>query len=61
MMEGFRVKIEKVNAMKKKVKQGNRECVEVLKARKDIEETVTNIQKEKILIESTMEELKKIN
>jgi hypothetical protein len=30
LLEGFKGKVEKIDAMKKKIKQGDRACIEVL-------------------------------
>ena len=47
--------------MKKRVKQGDKACIEVLKQRKEVDETLENMRGERQLIESTLMELMKIN
>eukprot|EP00347_Sterkiella_histriomuscorum_P018816 403344062 len=61
LIEGFKSKVEIVNSMRKKIKQGDRQCLEVIRQQKEIEETVTDIQKERTLVEISMTELKQIN
>ena len=39
-MDVYRLKVEKITQMKKKVMQGDRGCVEVLRQRKEMEDTV---------------------
>ena len=47
--------------MNKRVKQGDKACIEVLKQRKEVDETLENMRGERQLIESTQMELMKIN
>ena len=47
--------------MKKRIKQGDKACIEVLKQRKEIDETLEAMGNERQLIESTLLELMKIN
>ena len=43
ILESYKAKVEKVKTLSKKVKQGDRNCIEVIKQKKDIEETMLNI------------------
>ena len=43
ILESYKAKVEKVKNLSKKVKQGDRNCIEVIKQKKDIEETMLNI------------------
>ena len=61
LLDTYKVKVEKLANLKKRVKQGNKACSEVLKQRKDIDETVDALNQERILIELTLEELAKLN
>ena len=61
LLEGFKQKVDKISQMKKRIKQGDKACIEVLKQRKDMEDTIETLTKERQLIEVTMEELVKIN
>ena len=61
LLDTYKVKVEKLANLKKRVKQGNKACIEVLKQRKDIDETVDALNQERILIELTLEELTKLN
>jgi len=47
--------------MKKRVKQGDKACIEVLKQRKEIDETLDSMAGERLLMEATLQELNKIN
>ncbi|TNV81898.1 hypothetical protein FGO68_gene14879 [Halteria grandinella] len=61
LLEAFRGKVEKVGQMKKRVKQGDRACIEVLQQRKEMEEIIQSLGQERMLIESTMDELLKLS
>ena len=61
LLDTYKVKVEKLANLKKRVKQGNKAGIEVLKQRKDIDETVDALNQERILIELTLEELAKLN
>ncbi len=53
--------MQKLGVLRKRVKQGDRACIEVLKQRKEIDETVDALNQERMLIEATVEELQRIN
>lgn len=57
LIEEFKTKVEKVNGFKKKIKQGDRQCMEVLRQQKDVEETIKDILKERKLVEISLQEL----
>lgn len=61
LLDGYKNKVEKVNQARKKIKQGDRQCMEVLRQKKEIEDTITDISKDRQLIELASEELKQIN
>ena len=61
VMDSFRGKVEKIAQMKKRVKQGDKACIEVLKQRKEIDETLDSMASERLLMEATLQELNKIN
>lgn len=61
LMEKYRIQIEKVKNHAKKVKNGDRQCIEVIKQKKDIDELIMSINKEKLVIEHSLSELQKIN
>ena len=61
LMEKFKGKFDKVSQMKKRIKQGDKACIAVLKQRRDIDETLEAMSSERQLIEATLVELQKIN
>ena len=61
LLDTYKVKVDKLASLKKRVKQGDKACIEVLKQRKDIDETVDALNQERMLIELTLEELAKLN
>jgi hypothetical protein len=61
LLDKFKTKVEKITQMKKRIKQGDKACIEVLKQRKDIDETIEAMGSERQLIEATLLELQKLN
>ncbi len=61
LLDTYKTKVEKLASLKKRVKQGDKACIEVLKQRKDIDETVDALNQERMLIELTVEELSRLN
>ena len=61
LLDTYKFKLEKLSALKKRVKQGDKACIEVLKQRKDIDDTVDALNQERQLIELTLEELNRLN
>jgi hypothetical protein len=61
LLDTYKVKLDKLSGLKKRVKQGDKACIEVLKQRKDIDETVDALNQERQLIELTLEELTRLN
>lgn len=47
--------------MKKRIKQGDKACIEVLKQRREVDDTLESMGSERQLIEATLLELQKIN
>lgn len=61
LLDTYKTKVEKLSSLKKRVKQGDKACIEVLKQRKEIDETVDALNQERMLIELTLEELSRLN
>ena len=61
LLDTYKLKVDKLASLKKRVKQGDRACIEVLKQRKEIDETVDALNQERMLIELTLKELADLN
>jgi len=61
LLDTYKLKVDKLANLKKRVKQGDRACIEVLKQRKEIDETVDALNQERMLIELTLKELADLN
>ncbi|CDW84990.1 ef hand family protein [Stylonychia lemnae] len=61
LAEGYKTKVEKINNLRKKIKQGDKQCIEVLNQKQEIEETIAEINRDQKLAEIAMKELRGVN